>query len=278
MDARLLACFAHPDDETFSCAGVMLLNRRRGIHNSLVCATRGESGEISDPDLATPETLAIVRTQELECAAARMGVDDLHFLGYRDSGMAGAPDNQRNGAYATAPDSAVVVRLVRLIRELRPQVVITFDPTGGYGHPDHIAIHRHTLAAARLAADPAFAPHDGPPWQIARLFYPALDIEAFRAISSRLVAQGDPLPTWGGEDGVPLWPEQSVDAKIDIGGVVAAKWDAFRCHQTQIGANHPFMRVPADFAMGLFREEWFEQAYPAEKPAQPYTDLFEGLL
>ena len=279
MDARLLACLAHPDDETFICAGLMVLNRRRGIHNTLVCATKGEAGEISYPGLATPDNLGVVRAQELACAAAIMCVDDLRFLGYRDSGMAGSADNQHPAAYASAPDSAVASRLARLIRELRPQVVITFDPTGGYGHPDHIAIHRHTLAAIRLAADPDHAPDDGAPWQIARLFYPALDRSAWGAVTQQLVAQGEPQPDWGTtDDGAPNWPDQPVHAKIDISSVIDAKWTAFQCHQTQIGPNHPFMRVPEPFIKDLLDEEWFELAWPDAKPAQPYTDLFEGLL
>ena len=151
----MLVFFAHPDDEVFSCGGVMALNRQRGIHTTLVCATKGEAGEISSPELADASNLGHVREQELIEAAAHMGIDNLYFLGYRDSGMAGTPENLHPAAFANAPASAVVPRLVHFIRTIQPQIVITFDPTGGYGHPDHIAIHKHAVAAFHAAADPA---------------------------------------------------------------------------------------------------------------------------
>jgi LmbE family N-acetylglucosaminyl deacetylase len=274
----MLACFAHPDDEVFSCGGVMTLNRQRGIHTTLVCATKGEAGEISDPALANRDNLGLARGRELAAAASILGVDDLRFLGYRDSGMAGSADNEHPAAYARTPDSAVVSRLARLIREVRPQVVVTFDPTGGYGHPDHIAIHRHTVTAVRLAADPTYTPNGEEPWQVSRLFYPAFDRDMFIALREQLIAQGDTPPNWGdSEDGGPPLPEQPVHARINIEAVVDAKWAAFQCHRTQFGPDHPFMRVPEAFVKGLLREEWFEQAWPATKPAQPYHDLFQGL-
>src|SRR5262245_22265858 len=127
---RLIAFFAHPDDEASCCGGVMLLNKIRGIYNVLVCATKGEAGEIASPELAEPATLGLVRERELIEAAHHLDVDELYFLGYRDSGMAGTPANQIPSAYTNASDSAVVARLVRFIRTVKPQVIITFDPTG----------------------------------------------------------------------------------------------------------------------------------------------------
>jgi LmbE family N-acetylglucosaminyl deacetylase len=162
-DYHFMACFAHPDDETFSCGGLFAHYRQRGIRSTLVCATRGEAGEISDPALGDKAELGQIRTQELLEATGHMGVDDVIFLGHRDSGMAGSPDNHLPAAYARVTDSAVVHRLVHLMRSLRPQVVVTFDPTGGYGHPDHIAIHRHAVAAFHAAADASFSPHLGAP-------------------------------------------------------------------------------------------------------------------
>ena len=277
MDARLLACFAHPDDEAFGCGGTMAQYRQRGIPVTLVCATKGEAGEISDPALATPENLGLVRSQELLNATAVLGVEDVRFLGYRDSGMAGTEDNQNPAAYAIAPDAEVISRLVRIIREVRPQVVITFDPTGGYGHPDHLAIHRHTVAAVHQAADPTVDPGGGDPWQVRRLFYPVISSDTFEALRDQLIAQGDDPPEWFNEDDPHDWPDQSIDARIDVSRVIDAKWDAFKSHRTQFGADNPFMRVPEAFVKSLFVEERFEQAWPEEKPGEPYTDLFEGL-
>jgi LmbE family N-acetylglucosaminyl deacetylase len=274
---RMLVLFAHPDDEVFSCGGVMALNRQRGIHNTLVCATKGEAGEISSPELANATNLGLVREQELLAAARHMGVDDLYFLGYRDSGMAGTPENQHPAAYANADASAVVPRLVRFIRSVRPQVVITFDPTGGYGHPDHIAIHRHALAAFHAAADPAYGIGLGEPWQAQRLFYPTFRREMFVALRDQLLAQGIEPPQWGDEEGEEERPEQPAHAMIDIRAVARSKWTAFHSHRTQFGTDHPFLQVPEEFAIELLGTEWFELAWPETKPVQPYSDLFAGL-
>jgi LmbE family N-acetylglucosaminyl deacetylase len=272
---RLLAFFAHPDDEVFSCGGVMALNKQRGIHNTLVCATKGEAGEISSPELADISTLGLVREQELVVAARHMGVDDLYFLGYRDSGMAGTPENQNPAAYANADDSAVVLRLVRFIRTIHPQVVITFDPTGGYGHPDHLAIHRHTVVAFHAAADPTYAPELGEAWQASRLFYPAFRREAFLELRDQIIAQGGEPPDWGEDDGT--WVEQPIHAEVDVNAVGKAKWAAFQSHRTQFGPSHPFLQVSEEFVMKMLAKEWFELAWPESKPAQPYVDLFAGL-
>ncbi len=124
---RLLATFAHPDDEGFGTGGTLAHYAAAGGQAGLVCATRGEVGEISDPDLATPETLPEVREAELRCAGQKLGLSELTFLGYRDSGMAGTPENEDLRAFANAPAAEVVARLVGLIRRWRPQVIVTFD-------------------------------------------------------------------------------------------------------------------------------------------------------
>jgi LmbE family N-acetylglucosaminyl deacetylase len=253
----------------------MALNKLRGIHNTLVCATKGEAGEISSPELANSSNLGLVREQELIDAAHHMGVDDLHFLGYRDSGMAGTPENQNPAAYANADASAVVPRLVRFIRKVRPQIVLTFDPTGGYGHPDHIAIHKHTVAAFHAAADPAYGPELGEPWQAQRLFYPTFRREMFIELQEQLVAQGIEPPDWGAED--TEFVEQPIHASVDISAVAPSKWTAFKSHRTQFGPQHPFLQVPEEFVLKMLATEWFELAWPEAKPEQPYSDLFAGL-
>jgi LmbE family N-acetylglucosaminyl deacetylase len=274
---RLLACFAHPDDESFGCAGVFTLAHQHGAQVTLVCATKGEAGEISDPALTTPGNLGQVRAQELAEAVSLTGVHELIFLGYRDSGMAGTAENEHPAAYARASDSAVTERLVQLIRRRQPHVLVTFDPTGGYGHPDHIAIHRHAVAAFHAASDPAFSPHLGPAWQARRLFYPALNRDIFTALRDQLIAQGDEPPAWGDRDDGPPWPDQPIHAAVDIRAVIETKWSALLSHRTQLGADHPFRRVPTAFMQDLLSQELFELAWPADKPVQPWPDLFTGL-
>jgi LmbE family N-acetylglucosaminyl deacetylase len=214
-----------------------------------------------------------------------MGVDDLYFLGYRDSGMAGTTENQNPTAYANADAAAVVPRLVRFIRTIRPQVVITFDPTGGYGHPDHIAIHKHTVAAFHAAADASYAPQLGEPWQAQRLLYPTFPQEMFIKLRDQLIAQGIEPPDWGtgsetdengkNEESAAATP---IHVAIDIHTVAPLKLQALKSHRTQFGPNHPFRQVPEEFILQMLGTEYFEQALPEIKPQEPYTDLFEGLV
>src|SRR5947209_14298437 len=141
-DLCLLGCYAHPDDEVFGLGGTLVRYGRTGVRTALVCATRGEAGQISDPSLATPETLGEVREGEMRAAAEVLGVNDLTFLDYRD------------GTLAQVDPEEIIGKLVRVMRRLRPQVVVTFDAKGGYGHPDHVTIHRCTVAAFEQAGDP----------------------------------------------------------------------------------------------------------------------------
>ena len=186
-----MAVFAHPDDESFGIGGTLTrYGSDPDVRVVLVCATRGEAGEISDPGLATPDSLGAVREQELRCASRAMGVDELHMLGYRDSGMAGTPENMDPGSLAIADFDEVVGKIVALIRREQPDVIVTFDETGGYGHPDHIAVHYHTKAAFAAAADPTryaeqikmgLEPH-----QAQKLYYTAIPRRFFRTVVAKL--------------------------------------------------------------------------------------------
>ena len=154
MTKRAIAAFAHPDDETFSVGGTLARAVSLGWRVTTICATRGEVGEIAPGTAATPETLGAVREQELRVACAALGVTDVRFLGHRDSGMDGTPENKDPRAYVNAMDDEVVEELSTIFREDPPAVVFTFDESGIYGHPDHKAIHRHATAAFDRAAAP----------------------------------------------------------------------------------------------------------------------------
>src|SRR5512143_3527740 len=153
----VLGCFAHPDDEGL-VTGAFARYIEEGVRCALVCATRGEVGEIAPGHSATPETLGEVREQELRAAMTHINLNEIYFLGYRDSGMDGTAENQDARAFINAPDDEVVGKLVRLIRTIKPQVLVTFDPKGGYGHPDHIKIHHATMAAFDKSGDPTAYP------------------------------------------------------------------------------------------------------------------------
>lgn len=210
-----MAIYAHPDDEAFGTGGTISRYASEGVKVYLVSATRGEVGEISDPSLATPETLGCVREDELRCAAETMGVTQLVFLDYRDSGMAGTPENQDPRAFVNAQAEEVVPLLVSLIRSLRPEVIVTFEPNGGYGHPDHIAIHKHTVAAFRAAADPTCSPELGAPWQAKRLFYTAIPHSFFEDMRQQMTDLGlDTQDLVDLDDPKLRWPEPGAGLQL----------------------------------------------------------------
>ena len=145
MIKTLLAVLAHPDDESFGLGGTLALYARRGYDTWLICATRGEAGTVDEEHLRGFKNIADMRTAELDCATAHLGLKDVFYLGYRDSGMTGSEENKHADAQINHPVDEVAGRVVKYIRELKPDVVLTFDPIGGYRHPDHIAAQRATV-------------------------------------------------------------------------------------------------------------------------------------
>ena len=219
MTDRAIAAFAHPDDETFSVGGTLARAVSLGWQVTAICTTRGEVGEIAPGTNATPETLGAVREQELRAACAALGVADVRFLGYRDSGMDGTPENADPRAYANARDADVVAKLVTVFGEDPPAVVFTFDESGIYGHPDHKAIHRHATAAFDRAAAPG-----------ARLLYTALPKSVARLIGEQLREAG----VQGGPTGDFGVPDEEVDIRADVSAFAAAKRTAVAAHATQV--------------------------------------------
>jgi N-acetyl-1-D-myo-inositol-2-amino-2-deoxy-alpha-D-glucopyranoside deacetylase len=274
----LLAAFAHPDDEAFGTGGTLAHYAAQGVQVNLVCATRGEVGEISDASLATAENLGEVREQELRCSGRALGAHEVIFLGYRDSGMAGTPDNADPRAFANALPEDVVARLVAVIRRLKPEVVITFEPGGGYGHPDHMAISRHTLAAFQAAADPNAFPNQGPAWAASRLFYSAIPRSFFREMRDRLEAMGVDTSQFGRFDENSMgWPDEKVHCTIDVSDRIEAKWAALQCHRTQFGPDNLFRRLPEEVLKQLMSREHFSLVVPEDASGLCRGDLFSGL-
>ena len=234
---RLLAAFAHPDDEAFTIGGLLRTYADAGVHTALVCATRGEEGEISDPVLATKESLGAVREQELRAACAILGVADLSFLDYRD------------GSLAQANESEAIGRLVWHIRRLRPQVLITFDARGGYGHPDHIAIHRITVAAFQKAGDPSQYPQHLAvglePYAPQKLYTTVLALSMMTTMRAMLEEAGMSFQPGGTMATIPIeemgTPDALITTSIPIGDEqLEAKVAAIRAHRTQMDPNGPF--------------------------------------
>ncbi len=162
---------AHPDDETLGIGGTLAQYAAAGYKVYYVCGTRGEAGEVAPEFMQGYASIADLRTHELECAAEVLGLTDVIYLGYRDSGMAGTEDNKHPNALIMAPLEQVAGRIVEAIRRFKPEVIITSDPLGGYGHPDHIAIHKATIMAFSAAGDPQKYPDAGPPFQPQKLYF-----------------------------------------------------------------------------------------------------------
>lgn len=274
----LMGIFAHPDDEVLGCGGTLAQLAKGGVRISLVCATRGEAGEIASPDLATADTLGTVREQEMLCSAEALGVEEVHFLGYRDSGMAGTPENKHPEAFINAPAGEVISRLVALIRRQQPDVVLTFEPFGGYGHPDHIAIHQHTLAAFDAAGDETQYPGAGPAWQPKRLFYPLLPNFFFERMRDAIAAYGGEVSDFDLSERLEKgWPDEHINVTNDVSRYVQAKFNAWNCHRTQFGPGSRFRRLPLAEMAKLLSEEYFALARPVSTPDMRLDGLFAGL-
>lgn len=260
MTQALVTVFAHPDDETFSVGGSVACAVDAGLHVTAVCATRGEVGEIADPSLATPETLGQVREAELRAACAELGVHDVRFLDYRDSGMDGTPENADPRAFANATDEEVVGRIAAILRELRPAVVVTFEPGGVYGHPDHKKISRCATAAYDLV-----------PGQ--RLFYAGPARSAFSALLGGMreagVAQEFPfsVEAFGVAD-------EDITTVVDVRAQLARKKRALSRHRTQI--NPWLASLPEEWLDRLLAEETFGLVRGERSPATA-NSLVEGL-
>lgn len=274
----ILAVFAHPDDETFGLGGIMARYSSRGVPITMVCATRGEVGEIAPGVDATPENLHLVRERELREAMRIVGVNDVRFLGFRDSGMKGTADNEDPRAFMNAHPDAVVHLITRIIREVKPAVVVTWDESGGYGHPDHIAAHHHATAAYHAAADPSKYPTSGPPWKPKALFYNCIPVDEFQSVMRELQQRtgADVDPPGDAEEMMRL-PRVTPNVVIDVSAEYDRKMEAFRAHASQLSDSDVFLKMPDDLSRRLFAREWFYRASPPVPDGKVLQDLFEDL-
>lgn len=170
-DKRLLLSLAHPDDESFGSGALIARLVDEGVDVSYICATKGDRGSVSDDYLASYGSVAATRDAELDCASAALGFSEVIKLGYGDSGMMGSPANEDPDCLWQADETAVTAHIVQAIRRIKPQVVLTFDPFGAYGHPDHIYMHRATTRAFHAAGDAEQFPAAGPAYAPQKLYY-----------------------------------------------------------------------------------------------------------
>ncbi|MFF6786010.1 N-acetyl-1-D-myo-inositol-2-amino-2-deoxy-alpha-D-glucopyranoside deacetylase [Streptomyces sp. NPDC012510] len=289
---RLLLVHAHPDDESINNGATMAKYAAEGARVTLVTCTLGEEGEVIPPQLAhlapdRDDELGPYRVGELAEAMKELGVTDHRFLGgpgrYRDSGMMGAEQNERSGAFWSADLDEAAAHLVRVVREARPQVLVTYDPDGGYGHPDHIRAHRVAMRAADLSAEPDFRPELGEPWEIAKVYWNRVPrgvlLEAFGRLHRDLAEPGRlPFRRAAAVTDVPgVVDDHVVTTEIDGTGFAAAKVAAMRAHATQIEVAEPYFALSNQLAQPLLTTEYYELVRGRRAGGSRESDLFEGI-
>ena len=262
----LMTVHAHPDDETITTGGIMAKYAAESVRVVCVTSNKGENGKIFVPELDTPENharLAEIREIELARALAHLGAIEHRWLGYRDSGMMGWPSNDTPSAFWHADVTAAAVRLGALIERFRPQVVVTYDENGFYGHPDHIQAHRVTVRACEATGIPD------------KLYYPAVPVSAIPRMAALLAARGVEVPD-DLADAPFGTPDELIGAVVDCGVVAGAKFDSLAAHASQ-AENIFFLSLGKELFAELFTEEAFVRARDRTGASGRETDLFAGL-
>ena len=274
---------AHPDDETFGLGGTLALYANRGVDVHLVCATRGEAGTVAPEFMENYESIADLRVDELLCASELLGLREVHFLDYRDSGMPGPEDNEHPKALAQADEGEVVRSIVGIIRQVKPQVVITFDPEGGYGHPDHMAVHNATVRAYEAAPDPARYPELGAAFQPQKLYFSTFSLRFVGLFLALLKLLGRDPTRWGRNEDIDLTEvlkvKFPVNAKVRYGKVADKKRKAMACHASQLDYG-PSTRGLVGLLFRINRigaVETFMRADPPVINGRIERDLFQGV-
>jgi LmbE family N-acetylglucosaminyl deacetylase len=277
----LVFCGAHPDDETFGFGSTLAQYAAQGVKVYCICSTGGEVGTVDLEFMKGYSSIAELRRAELKCAAEALGLSGVIYLGYRDSGMKGAEDNTNSDSLAMAPLDEVAGRLLRLFRQLKPDVVVTHDAGGGYGHPDHIATHNAVIKAFQSAGDPLKYPEAGPVFQPAKLYFGVMPHGLLKILVKLMPLFGKNPHYYGRNKDIDLTKIASVEYPVHA--VVRLKNESINirnraaaCHASQGGGR------PSPF--GIFRiigkfsgqRDYFMRAYPP--PARRREkDLFEGL-
>ncbi len=281
MNRSLLAVLAHPDDESFGLGGTLARYARLGCDVYLVCATRGEAGVVEVDHMRDAATIAELRENELRCAAEQLGLKGVYFLGYRDSGMPESQDNRHPDAQINHPLGEVAGRVVRYIRELKPDVVLTFDPIGGYRHPDHIHIHQAARMAFERADDAGFHPEAGAPFKPAALYFQVFPRTFLKWLTRLMPLFGKDPSKWGRNGDIDLKALADVNfpthARIDIRKVSEIKRKAGECHASQGGIMMRRGLIGLLTRLVGGHEDYMRAYPPVDGHFRVTNDLFEGI-
>ena len=278
----LLGVYGHPDDEQ-GVSGLMAKYARAGVQVTLACCTRGEAGEIAPGVAATSANLGNVREDELRCAAEKIGIQNLYFLDYRDSGMMGTPENSDPRNLWNANLFEVTEKIVRLVRRHKPQVILTFDPNGGYGHPDHIKAHQAATIAYYVAGDPRIYPEqlkEGlEAWTPSKLYWGAFPRGRFQKMAEMAQQAGLAIPVPMQEFLKRGTPDECVTTHIDVAEFVDLKINALSCHASQLDPNNIWQKISPEVRREAIKLEMLICTESRVAPMQgTETDLFEGIL
>ncbi|MDQ1520160.1 MAG: mycothiol S-conjugate amidase [Actinomycetota bacterium] len=282
----LLQVHAHPDDEASKGAGTTAKYHAEGVRNILVTCTGGEAGDILNPAADTPEVrerLTEVRMEELAESVRVLGYDALHMLGYHDSGMPDTEVNHRPDNFANAPLDEAVGRLVKIIRQERPQVIITYrEDREFYPHPDHIRVYEISVPAFEAAGDPDRYPEAGEPWQPSKLYFVSWSAARIKALHAAYLERGEesPYERWF-ERGFRNDGEDDFTTLIDVSDFLTKRREALLAHRTQVDPSGFWMRLPDDVIRRVFPWEEFQLARslvgPTRADGEYEDDLFAGL-
>jgi LmbE family N-acetylglucosaminyl deacetylase len=282
---------AHPDDETFGMGATLAKYTADGVKVFYVCATGGEAGSVEPHYLKNYSSIYDLRCAEMKAAAKVLGLSGVFYLGFRDSGMQGSADNKNPAALMNAPVEEAAGRLVDILRQVKPQVVITHDPSGGYNHPDHIATQRLTLKAFMASGDKNQYRKSGPPYQPAKLYYGVRSHRLMKVMIKIMSLFGRNVHKFGRNHDIDL--AKMVDHEYPINAYVRltkaameTRFKAAACHASQGGGRPPgrgpglfgFVNAISNINNRLFGyKDYFMREYPPVKNKQLESDLFEGI-
>jgi mycothiol S-conjugate amidase len=282
---RLLSVHAHPDDESSKGAGTVAYYRSRGAEVTVVSCTGGEEGRVLNESLDAASVamagrdLPGLRRVEMRNAAAVLGVDH-RWLGYADSGWPADGEPEPVNSFASIPLEISAEPLVRLIRSLRPQVLVTYDENGGYPHPDHVRTHEISIFARDAAADPARYPDAGPAWQVQKTYYDHIfnsprikaiyDVVVVREPDGELVRQMDEMKRWFDQP-------DATTTHIPVGDFLEVRDRALLSHASQVSPDSTFFRWPNELQREIWPTEDFELADSVVATELPENDLFAGV-
>jgi mycothiol S-conjugate amidase len=281
MPNTILALHAHPDDESSKGAATIAKYVSQGTRAVLVTATGGEAGDILNPALDTPDVsknLPQVRARELTVAADIIGFEDIVMLGYRDSGMPDSDANSHPDAFCRQPFDQVLEHLVRVVRSVRPEIVLGYDAHEFYPHPDHLRVHELSMAVVDAAADSERFKGSGDPWQIKKLYAPVFTIDRIKALHNAMLESvgQSPFEFWLERlEGIEV-PGRKL-TRVDVAGFVEIGRDALRAHETQVDPDGFWFAVPTELVESVYPWEDFELLYSSVGWAEGESDLLHGI-